>query len=133
MSRLADINVGDKVIIPDGPFSPGRVAIAEKTTKTQFTAGGDRWLKNDGSRVGTARDAWHSYYARFATPELIEACENYRTLSQLSQTCKLYLSPIQEIVAAAVRAKDRDDQLSLIDHLEKTVAILKTIPPFVKQ
>ncbi len=97
MSRLADINVGDKVILPDGPFSPGRVAIVEKTTKTQFTAGGDR------------------------------------TLAQLSQACKLYLSPIQEIVAAAVRAKDRDDQLSLIDHLEKTVAILKTIPPFVKQ
>jgi hypothetical protein len=130
MSRFADINVGDKVILPDGLLSPGRVAIVEKTTKTQFAAGGDRWLKNDGSKVGTARDAWHSCYVRFATPELIETCENYLTLVRLSQVCKLHLSPIQEHIAAAARARSRDDQLSLIDCLNKTAAILKTIPPF---
>jgi len=129
MSHLRDVNVGDKVIIPGGPCSPGRVVVVEKTTKTQFTADGIRWLKDCGSKVGSSRNAWHFCRAYVATPELIEVCENYQTLSRLARECDRHLSAIQGQVTAAVRAKKKEDQLRFIESLGKVVDALKTVSP----
>ena len=133
MSRFADINVGDKVILPDGRYSLGRVAIVEKTTKTQFTTGGARWLKDCGNQVGRARDGWHSCNAYPATPELIEACENYRVLERLYMECDRHLAVIQGQLVEARRAKNKGDQLKLIEYLGRVAATLKTISPPVEQ
>jgi hypothetical protein len=129
MSHLRDVNVGDKVIIPGGPYSPGRVVVVEKTTKTQFTADGIRWLKDCGSKVGSSRSAWQKCRAYVATPELIEVCENYQTLSRLARECDRHLSAIQGQVTAAVRAKKKEDQLRFIESLGKVVDALKTVSP----
>jgi len=133
MSRFVDISVGDKVILPDGRDSPGRVAIVEKTTKTQFTAGGARWLKDGGSQVGRAREWWHPRNAYPATPELIEACENYRVLGRLVVGCGRHLAVIQGQLVEATRAKNKGDQLKLIEYLGRVAATLETISPPVEQ
>ena len=67
--KFDDIQVGDQVIIPRG--NHGVVATVERVTKTQFIAGGERFMK-DGAKYGTSADIWHSRYARHATPEAVD-------------------------------------------------------------
>jgi hypothetical protein len=58
-----DIKEGDQVVLPEhrlGGTDGGKVLVVEKVTKTQFVAGGKRFLKNGGRQVGTRSDPWHS-------------------------------------------------------------------------
>ena len=70
--KFDDIKVGDQVIIPGG--NHGVVATVERVTKTQFTAGGKRFMK-DGAEHGTGGvDVWSrtDRFARHATPEAVD-------------------------------------------------------------
>jgi len=66
-------------------------------------------------------------YACPATPELIGACENYRALERLCMECDRHLFVIQGQLAEARRAKNKGDQLKLIEYLGRFAATLKTI------
>jgi hypothetical protein len=85
MNNFADIKEGDYVILPDGKFSPGRLAVIKRVTKTQFVANGARWLRDSGYEVGAGHDPWRSSYARPATPERIELVKAYHEFQWLHQ------------------------------------------------
>lgn len=100
-----DIKEGEQVVLPDrsyrlGQIDEGKVLTVERVTKTQFVAGGIRFLKNGGDQVGICSDRWNrAPCAVRATPERLaqvqeanafrEADNRARRLANLLET-RLY-------------------------------------------
>jgi delta 1-pyrroline-5-carboxylate dehydrogenase len=63
MNGLENVQVGDTVIYwpADQNAVPQYVSV-ERVTKTQITAGAQRWLRGDGYAVGARLNIWHHAY-----------------------------------------------------------------------
>jgi ribosomal protein L24 len=118
-----DIKVGDKVIIPRGEH--GTLATVEKVTKTQFTAGGVRFMKADGTKYGSNRDTWSRIcdWAKKATPEAIAALE---ILNAYTDT-KRRVVPIASIVQTNLQNLYRYTS-TVEEHRQATECLRKVVP-----
>jgi hypothetical protein len=124
--KFTDIKPGDRVILPSGNGSPGFVATVERVTKTQFSAGNARWLRDRGAQVGSSRDPWRSNYAQPATPERIAACDAYLQLHRVSMRCSRYLNQLSTATREQEReAYSSDDRLHLAAKLERVALHLE--------
>jgi hypothetical protein len=64
---LNDVEVGGLLAV-HGRFNDTRVVKVERITSTQLIAGGERFRKSDGNRVGDS-DQWHRTWARVPTED----------------------------------------------------------------
>ena len=118
--KFPEVKPCDQVILTGGYGSPGFVATVERVTKTQFSAGNARWLRNSGAQVGSSPDRWRSNYAQPATPERIAACDSHLRLHKIFTRCSRDLNRL----LTATREQHREanavsDMLQLAARLEQ--------------
>ena len=125
--KFDDVKVGDQVIIPRG--NHGTLATVEKVTKTQFTAGGVRFMKADGAEYGTRLDVWslHSPWARQATPEAIAALEILNAYDK-SFDCAARLAKIVQ-----TRQHNLNRRTRATEQHQQATELLNQISPLLQQ
>jgi hypothetical protein len=79
MASFEDVNVGDEVVIrPPQTRFPMEIARVERTTRTQFVAGGYRFRKDSGAQIGG--DGWrfaHVYHPNLELLAKVKAEHRY--------------------------------------------------------
>lgn len=122
-----DIKVGDQVIIPRGEH--GTLATVEKVTKTQFTAGGVRFMKADGTKYGSNGDTWSRIcdWAKRATPEAIAALEILNAYDR-SFNCAARLANIVQ-----TRQRNLSRNTRTIEQYKQATKLLNQVAPLLQQ
>jgi hypothetical protein len=119
-----DIKEGDQVALPGltyglGQTGAGKVLTVEKVTKTQFVAGGIRFLKNGGHQVGTCSDPWsQAPCAVRATPERLAQVQEANAFREADNRARL-LANLLETRLHALRRDRRS--------IAETTAILQQL------
>lgn len=127
MADFTEVKVGDQVIVSaPGRGSKRSIAVVERVTATQFTAGGYRFTKR-GWQVGG--DNYHPAVADIATPEKIRLVEKEQRYHTAQNELRINLNSIDTLWREIDRNHDSHNWAATLEaalpHLRTAIEVLK--------